>query len=44
VLSLLAVVNPHRGVVLPVARIIVIMVPVAVMCFYVFVVRARKNK
>jgi hypothetical protein len=37
------VVNVHQGAVLPVARVVVIMVPVLAMCFYVFVVRRRSK-
>ena len=36
-----AVFNPHRGAVLPIARIVVIAVPVAVLGFYVFI-RTRR--
>jgi hypothetical protein len=36
------VLNVHRGVPLPAARIIVLLVPVLVMCFYVFL-RTRKR-
>ncbi len=36
------VLNVHQGVPLPVARIIVLVVPVLVMCFYVFL-RTRKR-
>lgn len=35
------VVSVHRGVVLPEARVIVIVVPVAVFCVYWFVLRTR---
>jgi len=36
--------NPHRGAVLPAARVVVVLVPVAVMCFYVFVIKTRRKK
>jgi hypothetical protein len=39
----LTVANPHRGQILPLARVIVLMVPVGALAFYVFVVRARKR-
>ncbi len=39
----LTVANPHRGQILPVARVVVLMVPVGALAFYVFVVRARKK-
>ncbi|NNN04039.1 MAG: hypothetical protein HKL87_08600 [Acidimicrobiaceae bacterium] len=35
--------NPHRGQILPLARVIILMVPVGALAFYVFVVRARKR-
>jgi hypothetical protein len=35
------IVNVHRGVVLPEARVIVIAVPVIVFCIYWFVLRPR---
>jgi len=35
--------NVHRGSVLPIARVVVILVPVAAMCFYVFVMKARRK-
>jgi hypothetical protein len=35
--------NVHRGAALPVARAVVLAVPVAALCFYVFVVRARRK-
>jgi len=35
--------NVHRGAVLPAARVVVLAVPVAALCFYVFVVRARRK-
>ena len=36
-----SVVNVHRGAVLPIARVVVIAVPVAVLGFYVFI-RTRR--
>ncbi|HEY5304834.1 MAG TPA: hypothetical protein VIJ86_12400 [Acidimicrobiales bacterium] len=38
-----APVNVHRGAVLPLARVVVILVPVLALCFYVFVVRTRRK-
>jgi len=35
--------NVHRGAVLPLARFVVLIVPVGALCFYVFVVRARRK-
>ena len=35
------IVSVHRGVVLPVARVIIIVVPVTVFCIYWFVLRKR---
>jgi len=43
-MTVLALVNPHHGVILPAARVIVVLAPVAVMCFYVFIVKARRGK
>lgn len=37
------VVNVHRGVALPAARFILLVVPMLALSFYVFVVRARKR-
>jgi hypothetical protein len=42
-LTLVATANPHAGAVLPIARVVVLMVPVAAMCFYVFVIRTKKK-
>ncbi len=39
----LTVANPHRGQILPLARVIVLMVPVGALAFYVFVVRTKKR-
>jgi len=36
-------INVHRGVVLPAARVVVLAVPIAALCFYVFVVRTRRK-
>ncbi len=35
--------NPHQGVALPAARFVLIVVPILALCFYVFVVRARRK-
>jgi hypothetical protein len=35
--------NPHRGVALPAARFVLILVPILALCFYVFVVRTRRK-
>jgi len=35
--------NVHRGAVLPLARAVVLAVPIGALCFYVFVVRARRK-
>jgi hypothetical protein len=38
-----APINVHRGAVLPVARVVVILVPIMALCFYVFVVRTKRK-
>jgi hypothetical protein len=38
-----APVNVHRGAVLPAARVILILVPLGVLSFYVFVVRTKRK-
>ena len=35
--------NPHRGAALPAARAVVLVIPCAVLLFYVLVVRRRKG-
>ena len=37
------IVSAHRGVVLPEARVIVIVVPVTVFCIYWFILRKRQR-
>lgn len=38
------VVDPHKGVVLPEGRIVVIAVPLLALCFYLFVVRRKRER
>lgn len=36
-------INVHRGAALPAARFVVLVVPIAALAFYVFVVRTRRK-
>lgn len=36
--------NPHRGAVLPAARVVIILIPMLALSFYVFVVRAKGRR